>query len=177
MTEVEEGSLIVSLPKDRHFQIEGTAAHDAISGHQVKVVDFGWQYEAEPLWLMELKNLGADIPATLQEKLDEFRDAIPTKIVHSLLMLGAVWGRTPFGEKLRREIEETFPDFPTDPQSVRAAVVINVEPHVDERMLFALSDSIESAVHAMGVDRVAVVPVGTPEIRDRLGIRVTDGEE
>lgn len=115
MPDVEEGALVVSLPDDRYFQIEGTAAHDAISGHQVKVVDFGWQYEAEPLWLMELKDLGADIPATLQEKINEFRDAIPTKIVHSLLMLGAVWGRTPFGEALRQEIEDTFPDFPTDP--------------------------------------------------------------
>jgi hypothetical protein len=176
MTNVEEGALIVSLPDDRYFRIEGTAAHDAISGHRVKVVDFGWQYEDEPLWLMELKNLGAGIPATLREKLDDFRDALPAKIVHSLLMLGAMWGGTPFGEMLRRELEETFPDLPTQPVSVRAAVVINVEPPVDEQMLFALSDSIENAVHAMGVERVAVIPVGAPEIRDRLGIRVVERE-
>jgi hypothetical protein len=48
MTNVEEGARIVSLPDDRYFRIEGTAAHDAISGHRVKVVDFGWQYEDEP---------------------------------------------------------------------------------------------------------------------------------
>lgn len=177
MTDVEEGALIVSLPDDRYFQIEGTEAHDAISGHQVKVVDVGWQYENDPLWLMELKDLGADIPATLQEKIGEFRDAIPVKIVHSLLMLGAVWGGTPFGEKLRQEIVETFPDFPTEPQSIRAAVVVNVEPPVDKQLLFALSDSIENAVHVMGVDRVAVVPVGAPELRDRLGIQVMEDEE
>jgi len=176
MTEVEEGALIVTLPDDRYFRIEGTAAHDAISGHQVKVVDFGWQDENDPLWLMELKDLGADIPATLQEKIGEFRDTIPVKIVHSLLMLGAVWGGTPFGETLRQEIVETFPDFPTEPQSIRAAVVVNVEPPVDEQLLFALSDSIENAVHGMGVDRVAVVPVGAPELRDRLGIQVMASE-
>jgi len=176
MPDVEEGALIVRLPNDRYFRIEGTDAHDAISGHQVKVVYFGWQYEGDPLWLMELKNLGAEIPATLQEKLDDFRDAIPTKIVHSVLMLGAVWGRTPFGEKLRRELEETFPDFPAEPSSIRAAVVANVEAPVDKQMLFALSDSIENAVHAMGVERVAVVPVGAQEIQDRLGIQVRGGE-
>jgi len=176
MADVEEGALMVRLPDDRYFRIEGTDAHNAISGHQVKVIDFGWQYEDEPLWLMELKNLGPDIPATLQDKLGDFRDAIPAKIVHSLLMLGAVWGGTPFGEKLRQEIEETFPDFPIEPQSIRAVVVINVEPPVDEQMLVALSDSIENAVHAMGVDRVAVVPVGSQEIRNRLGIRVLNGE-
>jgi elongation factor P--beta-lysine ligase len=91
-------------------------------------------------------------------------------------MLGAVWGRTPFGEKLRRELEETFPDFPAEPSSIRAAVVANVEAPVDKQMLFALSDSIENAVHAMGVERVAVVPVGAQEIQDRLGIQVRGGE-
>jgi hypothetical protein len=28
----------------------------------------------------------------------------------------------------------------------------------------------------MGVERVAVIPVGAPEIRDRLGIRVVERE-
>jgi hypothetical protein len=32
----------------------------------------------------------------------------------------------PFGEKLRREIEKMFPDFPTAPPSIRATVFVNV---------------------------------------------------
>jgi hypothetical protein len=44
-------------------------------------------------------------------------------------------------------------------------------------MFFALSDSVENAVHAMSVDRVAVVPVGATEIRDRLDVQVREGEE
>jgi hypothetical protein len=175
--DVEEAELVVTLPENRYFRIEGTDAHDSINGQQVKVVDFGWQREREDLWVMELKNLEGEWRPPLEEKMEDFERSIPIKIVHSLLMLSSVWSGMPFGEALRRELEETFPNFPDDPPPIRVAVLINLDAPQEEGLLLSLTDTLENATAPMGIERIVALPATDDAVTEDLQIRITKKDE
>ena len=94
---------------------------------------------------MELKDYGPDSRGDLEDALGTLRDRLPKNLVHAFLLIACVWSETPFGQRLRADIETAFPGFPSSERPVHAAAVIRLENPADHALLLGLQDTIQSA--------------------------------
>jgi hypothetical protein len=173
LVDIEEDGLTISVPEERYFRFEDSRAYSSVKAQSLKEMDFGWAAQGEDvLWLLELKDYGPESWGDITDERQKLRRDLPEKITHSTLMIAAVWADTPFGKRLRGDIEQTFPNFPAQSQPVRAVAVINLERLSDRALLLGLQDAVQAAVKEMGLDLVQVLPVGHDDIRNRLGIEI-----
>ncbi len=174
-TEEREGNLAVELPDNRYFRFEQCDTYSRVSGYSITEADFVWMAEEDDrVWIMELKDYGPDSQGELDKALDSLRNQLPKNLVHAFLLVASVWSETPFGRRLRADIEATFPNFPSVQCSVCAAVVIRLENPADHALLLGLQDTIQSAVEIIGFEVVVVLPVTSDRLEDNLGIRISD---
>jgi len=170
-TDIKEDRLVVSAPEDRYFRFEDSPTFERVKQHSLTEADFGWMVQGEEkLWLMELKDYGAQRPhfGKVGEKL---RSRLPKNIAHAFLMVASVWSRTPFGEKLRKDLEGTFPNFPDHAVPVCAAAVIHSDVP-DPAALGRLNTALNGALSELELQSVVVLEAKSPILEDRLGIRV-----
>jgi len=171
LTDVREDRLVVSLPEDRYFRLEKSWTYAKVKAHALTEVDFGWMNdEEEGLWLMELKDYGANRPsvASVQQKL---RNQLPKNIAHAVLLVSSTWAGTPFGLNLRQDLEDTFLEFPDEAVPIRAVAVINVG-NVDPSSFWALTTALRSALSAFDLEKVAVLPASSSRVEEDLGIEI-----
>lgn len=86
-------------------------------------------------------------------------------------MIASVWSGTRFGQKLRGDLEETFPDFPDAAVPIRAAAIIHSDVP-DSAALGSLNTALNGALAEFGLETVVVLDATSPDLEDRLGIRV-----
>jgi hypothetical protein len=171
---ISEGNLIISVPEDRYFRFEDSPTYDAIKANGLTEADVAWMVEGEDtLWLMELKDYGPQSPGQLSQAQQKLRTRLPKNIAHAVLMMSAVWAGTPFGIRLQQDIEQTFPDFPSEAQPIRAGAVINVE-QTDIPLLGPLNDALRSALDAFELDVVFVLPASSDRVETDLGIQIEE---
>lgn len=174
-TKESEGNLTVELPDNRYFRFEQCNTYSRVSAYGITEVDFVWMAERDDrIWIMELKDYGPDSQGELSEALESLRNELPKNLVHAFLLVASVWSETSFGRRLRADIEATFPSFPSGKCSVCAAAVIRLENPADHALLLALQDAIQSAVEIIEFEVVVVLPAGSDQLEDNLGIRISD---
>lgn len=170
--DVREGRLVVSVPEKRYFRLEVSPTYKAIKGQKLTEVDFAWMIDNDDaLWLMELKDLAGHRRPSISEKAEELRDDLPENIAHAVLMISTVWADTQLGQKLRTDIEETFPDFPEESTSIHGIAVLHADQY-DAATIGALHTAVRSSLSAFELDTVAVLPASSDRIEDELGIEI-----
>lgn len=172
--DLTEGDFTVSVPAGRYFRFEDCPTYERLGSHRVTEVDFGWfEDEDERLWLMELKNYGLE-GGDLHEDIDQLREELPQNLVHSFLLIAAIWADTTVGRRLRAEIEETCPDFPTKTCSIRTALILKTASIADRQYLPALEAAIQEAVDVVAFDDVLVLDAADDRIETELGIELSE---
>jgi len=171
-TDVREGRLVVSVPEDRYFRLEESPTYEAIKGQKLTEVDFAWMIDSdEALWLMELKDYGGNRRPTIAEKAEDLRNDLSKNIAHALLLVPTVWADTRLGRKLKRDVEETFPDFPEEATPIHGVAVLNADKY-DPTTIGALTTAVRSSLSAFGLETVAVLPASSDRVEDELGIEI-----
>lgn len=169
--DIREDRLIITVPDARHFRLEDAPTFNAVKAHSLTEADFAWMIDgSDTLWLMELKDYGANRPSVAKAE-QKLRTTLPKNLAHAFLMISAVWADTPFGRKLRQDIEATFPDFPKEATSVRAIAVIHAEG-IDPAPFAALNSAVQAALSAFEFDQVSVLPASSDRIETHMGIRI-----
>ena len=172
LTDVREDRLVVSVPEDRYFRLEDSPTYKAIKGQKLTEVDFAWMIaNDETLWLMELKDLGGSRRPSIADKAGELRDDLPENIAHAVLMVSTIWAGTRLGQKLKGDIEDTFPDFPQEAKPIRGIAVIHADQY-DQATIGALSTAVRSALSAFELETVAVLPASSDRVEEELGIEI-----
>lgn len=170
-TDVREGRLVISVPEDQYFRLEDCPTFEHVKQNSLTEADFGWMVqEGETLWLMELKDYGVDRPH-FGEKKEKLHSGLAKNIAHAFLMIASVWSGTPFGNRLRKDIERTFPTFPKAAVPVQAAAIIHTDIP-NKAALGSINTSVNGALSELGLSAVVVLEASSPRLKDRLGIRL-----
>lgn len=140
----EESGYQFNLPDGRTFRFAECPTYKKhLTAHKLKEMDFGWVVD-EPtpvVWLLEVSNY--DLGPEAQEiSLSDFLDEAARKITDCLLMLSAVWAETAAGQRLRRDIEVTCPQFPDQVADIRAAILVGFESKDSAFKMETISNSL-----------------------------------
>lgn len=169
--EVREDRLVVSVPAEQYFRLEDSPTYAAIKGQELTEVDVAWMIDTDDaLWLMELKDYGEKRPDIAEAK-DKLRTQLPKNIAHAALLVSAAWADTSLGQKLRADIEETFPEFPKQASPLHGVAVLHVDDY-DRATIGALTTATRSALSPFDLETVAVLPASSDRVEDDLGIRI-----
>jgi hypothetical protein len=152
-----ESGLRLELPAGQHFRFADLAPYKALSGQNLKEMDFAWVHAGQ-LFLLEVRSYsqvtttltGADfVPVKGQPAPHRFQ-ALIDKITDSTLMLLAAWAGSAWGQQIKAEL-------PVSAQSVMPLkLVIAVElPSALTMHLPGLRDSLNARLQG----RVGVVDV------------------
>lgn len=174
--ELKEGHFTISVPDGRYFRFEDSEIYERVAGQGLSEVDVGWmQSEDDRLWLMEFKDYGLRSEGELREAVEDLENELPQNFIHAVLLISAVWAGIPFGRKLREDIEETFPTFPTVSCPVAGIVVVKTASEADKPLLGRLRTSLRDTLDVMEFETVLVLSLSdVPE--EELGIQIAERE-
>ena len=144
MPTLEESGYQFDLPERRTFRFaECSTYENYLSAHELKEMDFGWvSGTSTPIvWLVEVSNYALG-PDTQQISSSDFLEEATQKITDCLLMLSAVWAETAVGQQLRRDIEQTCPQFPDQVADVRAVLLVGFESEDSSFKMETISNSL-----------------------------------
>lgn len=174
LIDISEGNLTISVPENRYFRFEDSQTYDSVKANGLTEADLAWMVDEEnALWIMELKDYGPQSQGQLAQAREKLRTRLPKNIAHAVLLVSAVWANTPLGNKLRQDIEQTFPEFPDEALPIKAVAVINVE-NTDIPLIGPLSDAVRAALDAFELDIVLVLPASSDRLEADLGIRIEE---
>lgn len=174
--DIKENTIRLEVPDGRSFRLDDCDTFLEIEGDTLHDVDVVWQNEEdERLWIVELKDYGELIPKDpdreyLQENLtDKIRDV--------LYLLAALWAESDFGEQLREEVEEGFPNFPETACPIRPVAILNLEEEQEALISALMTDlnsdgALTSVLSVMDVSHVLVVDPDHPFVEDELQVDV-----
>jgi hypothetical protein len=178
--DVEEHTIRLEVPDDRSFRLDDCDTFRYIQGDTLHDMDVVWQNEGDDrLWLVELKDYGELIPRDPDR--DYLRENLTDKIRDVLYLLAALWAESDFGDRLRNDIEEAFPDFPETARPLRPVAILNVEDDQKGLIGALMTDlnadgALTSVLSVMDVSHVLVVDPEHPFIGDELQIDIETGD-
>lgn len=173
---IQENTIQLEVPDGRSFRLKECETFETVRGNTPRDVDVIWQNEGdERLWLVELKDYGALIPA--DPDLNYLKTNLTGKIRDTLYTLASVWAESDFGQQLRDEIEDTFPDFPDTACPLRPVAVLNLEQEyvgLFGALLTSLNgdQDLMSVLALMDVSHIAVVDPDRDFLRDELQVEI-----
>lgn len=177
--DIEENTIRLAVPDGRSFRLDDCDTFLGIKGDTLRDVDVVWQNEGdERLWLVELKDYGELIPKDpdreyLQENLtDKIRDVF--------YLLAALWAESDFGDRLREDIEEAFPDFPETACPIRPVAILNLEEDQQALISALMTDlnsdgALASVLSVMDVSHFLVVDPNHPFVEEELQVDIETG--
>lgn len=140
----KESGYQFDLPDGKTFRFAECPTYQThLSAHELKEMDFGWIVDdsAPVVWLAEVSNYSLG-PDAQEVSLPKFLEEAVHKITDCLLMLSAVWAETATGRELRRDIEQTCPEFPNQAADVRAAILVGFESEDSAFKMETISNSL-----------------------------------
>jgi hypothetical protein len=172
---VEENTLRMTVPDGRAFRLGACATFVTIPGDTLHEMDVAWQNEDDGrLWLVELKDYGELVSE--DPNFSYLVENLADKVRDTLYVLASVWAGSAFGNDLRRDIEATFPDFPSEPCPMRPVAVLNLEAGqvgpLMTKLNTELNDEMQSVLAVMDIERLLVVTPDHPFVTDQLRVEI-----
>lgn len=172
----QENTLNVTIPDGRVFRLQDCDTFVSIQGDTPHDFDVAWQNAGDDrLWLVEFKDYGELVPSS--PKQDYLEANLTDKIKDTLYILAAVWSKSSFGDRLREDIEATFPSFPATACPIRPVLILNLEERYESllsQLMTALNadQDLMSTLTVMDITRILVVGPEHPFINNELRIDV-----